>query len=242
MIERSRTHTSGGRRSRRSSKRRPKGEGSDSSPQRRSLQMPPRRALIGGALVALATMGVFAAHRSASSPPETRFLVAAKEIAAGTIIARGDLGSIALDLPNDMDAIKAEQADELIGRVAATSLSKLELVSSNDIYTDGRFTGSNAVEVALDLPAARALAGLISAGSLVDVLSTDINQGGTAVLAAGVRVSSVNDTRSATIGSNGAVRLVLSVDGTDAARALVDASLRAELTLVLPRPVPGGDR
>ncbi len=186
-------------------------------------------------------MGVFVAHRSASAPPETRYLVASRDVAAGTVLTSRDLGSVALDLPNDMNVFEADRAGELIGRVASTNLTKLELVSAKDVYSEGRFAEIDSVEVALDLPAARALAGLVLPGSMVDVLSTDTNRGGTEVLAEGVRVSSVDESRTAAIGSSGAVRVVLSVNGSETARALVDASLRAELTLVLPRPTPGGE-
>ncbi len=209
---------------------------------RRSLQLPPRRAIVGGALVALAALGVFVAHRSASAPVSTRYLVASRDVPAGTVLTEGDLGSVALDLPDDMDVIDADRARELVGRVTKTGLSKLELVSGGDVFAEGRFADSDSVEIALDLPGARALAGLISAGSVVDVLATDTEQGRTQVLAAGVRVSSVGESRAAAIGSSGAVRVVLSVDGTETATQVVDASLRSDLTLVLPRPVAEGDR
>ncbi|HTO01667.1 MAG TPA: SAF domain-containing protein [Microthrixaceae bacterium] len=246
MAETSRVNTGGGQdgwrdgRTQGRSKRQGIGPSRSRSSRRGNfLQLPPRRALIGGALVALAAMGVFVAHRSASTPPQTRFVVAARDIAAGTVIATEDLGSVALDMPDDIAAVNADDADDLIGRVASTNLSPLELVSSGDVYATGRFAEADSVEVAIDLPGARALAGIISAGSLVDVLSTHSDQGGTELLAAGVRVSSIGEARSGAIGASGSVRVVLSVEGTDTARALVDASLRADLTLILPRP--GGE-
>lgn len=242
MVDRSKTGTSGlngGARRADSSRRRSR---NDRTPSRRSVQLPPRRALIGGALVALAAMGVFAAHRSATSPVETRYVVAAREVPAGTALTRADLATVALDLPDDMNVIEGERADQMLGRVTTTSLTKLELVTESDLFAKGRFARSDSVEVALDLPGARALAGLAAPGSLVDVLATSDDEGGTVVLAKGVRVSSVDESKSRAIGSSGAIRVVLEVDGTDAARAVVDASLHADLTLVLPRPVPEGDR
>ncbi|MGB3412826.1 MAG: RcpC/CpaB family pilus assembly protein [Microthrixaceae bacterium] len=241
VVERSRANTAEERARRRAAVRIRRNSRSDASRTLRPFQLPPRRALIGGALVALAAMGVFVAHRNASTPPETRYLVASRDVSAGTVLTSGDLGSVALDLPNDMNVVEAEGAAELIGRVASTNLNKLDLVSPTDVYSDGRFAATDSVEVALDLPAARALAGLVRPGSMVDVLSTDTNQGGTEVLAQEVRVSSVDESRTAAIGSSGAVRVVLSVNGSETARALVDASLRAELTLVLPRPTPVGE-
>ena len=95
---------------------------------RRSL--PSGRACVGAMLVTIAAAGVLFAHRSASAPPSSRYLVATKSIQSGQVIQAEDLGSIAIDLPRQLDAVPANQANKLIGRVAGNSLSPSELATT----------------------------------------------------------------------------------------------------------------
>ena len=218
--------------------------------------LPSGRACVGAILVTISAAGVLFAHRSASQPPSSRYLVATQAIQSGEIIRAQDLGSIALDLPNELEAIPAAQADKLIGRVSSSSISRSELLRPDDALAAGRFIDPEAVEVSLELPPAQALQGILRRGSLVDVLATDPEPDpstglATTVLATGVRVSSIGDgtapeqaaaegeeaSASAGIGVSGQLRVVLSVSGPDLATQLVDAARRAEITLVLPRPI-----
>ncbi|GEM_PF-1395828 len=217
--------------------------------------LPSGRACVGAVLVTLAATGVLFAHRSASQPPTSRYLVATHSIRSGQIITAQDLGSIAVDLPSQLTAIPASQADNLIGRVASTSISPSQLLRPEDALAVGRFIDPTAIEVSLELPPAQALQGLLQQGSLVDILATDPepdpNTGlATTVLATGVRVSAVGDPNtpdgssqdassesSAGIGASGQLRVVVSVSGPETATLLVDAARRAEITLVLPRPL-----
>jgi len=116
-------------------------------------------------------------------------------------------------------------------------MEQLDLVRPGDVLATGRFTGPDSVEVSLELPPARALHGVIHAGSRVDVLSTDPDGDSTTVLATGVRVTSTgSDTEDDGIGASGTIRVLVSVPDAAQATALVDASLRSDITLVLPRP------
>ncbi|MEX0767348.1 MAG: RcpC/CpaB family pilus assembly protein [Microthrixaceae bacterium] len=217
--------------------------------------LPSGRACVGAVLVTVAATGVLFAHRSATQPPTSRYLVATQLIRSGQIISAQDLGSIAVDLPAELKAIPASQADTLIGRVASTSIAASQLLRPEDALESGRFLDPTAIEVALELPPAQALQGLLQQGSLVDVLATDPepdpNTGlATTVLATGVRVSAVGNPSSpdagsqdangegaSGIGAGGQLRIVLSVSGPETATVLVDAARRAEITLVLPRPL-----
>lgn len=217
--------------------------------------LPTGRACVGAVLVTTAAAGVLFAHRSASQPPSSRYLVATQPIASGQIIRAQDLGSIAIDLPSELDAIPAAQASKLIGRVASTAVSRSELLRPGDALAAGRFVDPTAIEVSLDLPPAQALQGMLQQGSIVDVLATDPEPDpstglATTVLATAVRVSSVGEGNNADgsdasgsgesssgIGASGQVRVVLSVSGNETATQLVDAARRAEITLVLPSPI-----
>jgi hypothetical protein len=164
-------------------------------------------------------------------------VIATRQVAIGQTIAASDLGTVAADLPSEVGAIAAEEADALVGRVADTSIEPLELLRHSDVLAEGRFVDADSIEVALELPPARALQGIIGAGSVVDVFSTDPDGAATTVLASGVRVVRVGDgSEDDGIGASGAVRVLVSVSGSDNATRLVDASLRSDVTLVLPRP------
>ena len=209
--------------------------------QRLVRRLPTSRAVVGGLLVALAAAGVLVAHRGASRPPTSRYVVATHSIAAGQTLRADDLGTIAVDLPREVSAVPAADATDLVGRVAAASIEPMELLGPGDVMAPGRFTDPDAVEVALELPPARALDGIIRAGSRVDVLSTDPDGDTTTVLATSVRVTSARDDDERDgIGSSGSVRVLLSVSGRTEATALVDATLRSDITLVLPRPSETG--
>lgn len=193
---------------------------------------PPRRAVVGGALVALAAIGVFSAHRGSESAPTTRFVVAAREIPAGTTITRDDLGVIAVDLPEDISAIEAEDATGLIGRVAGNDISELEFVSDNDLVSASKFNRPGTFQLAVDMPAARAMQGVIHAGDVVSVMSTDTEGAQTTQLTDQALVHSVSSPSRDSIGASGSVRVVLSVPGQDLATEMVNAAVRSELTLV----------
>ena len=204
-------------------------------------RLPTGRAVVGACLIVVAASGVLIAHRSASRPALDRYVVAVRSVEAGATLQADDLGTIALDLPSDVATVHADDATDLIGRVTTHSISTDELLRPSDTFDAGRFADPATIEVALDLPAANALQGVVSAGSVVDVLRTDPDQGSTEVLASGVRVSAVDAGTEGAIGSDSSARVLLAVSGVEAATALVDGARRAELTLVLPRPQGGQD-
>ena len=207
----------------------------------RRLVMPPKRALVGGALIALAALGVFGAHRNANSDHGERFVVATRDIAPGTVIKRSDLGAVKLDLPDGISAIGVGDATDLIGRVVSGPIAELELISADDFLPADHFVQPDGVDLAIDLPAARAMEGVVTAGSIVTVLSTDPEGAGTTVLTDAALVSSIQAPSRDSISSAGAVRVVLSVQGQELASSIVDASIRSDLSLVLPSS-NGGQR
>lgn len=199
--------------------------------------LPTGRGLLGGILVASAVAGVLVAHRAASQPPSDRFVVVTNQVDAGSPLRSEDLGTVAAQLPDGVSAVPAERADQFVGRVARVQLEPMAMLRDGDLYDRGRFAPPAATEVALDLSPSQALLGTVRVGDRVDVLSTDPNGQGTAVVAAGVIVSDVGADQDGTaIGSAGAVRVRLGLPDAVSAASLVDAAVRTELTLVLPSP------
>jgi hypothetical protein len=141
-----------------------------------------------------------------------------------------------------LSVVPAEQADDVVGRVARTTLRPMDLLRSTDLFDAGRFSAAAATEVAVELRPAQALLGTIAVGDLVDVLSTDPDGQGTATVALAVRVSAVRGNGDDEgIGATGTVRVRLGVPDAATAEALVDASVRTELTLALPLPAPAAE-
>lgn len=199
-------------------------------------RLPSGRATIGAVLIAIAAGGVFVAHRSASAPPQTRYLVATRSVDVGTVLSASDLGSIALDLPAEVGAIRESDAQRLVGRTVRSPLDELDLLRATDLAEPGRFSSPDAVEISVELSPARALSGALRVGDLVDVLATDPSGAGTTTIARGVAVVDLGSNDADGIGRSSGSRVRLSLDGPEQAELVVDAAVRAELTLALPTP------
>lgn len=204
----------------------------------RGGRLPSGRAALGAALVVVAAAGVLAAHRSATRPPTTRYVVAARDVAAGTRLRAQDLGTLAMDLPRGVGAVPAGSARSLVGSVTARRLDALDLLRPADVAADDD-ADAGTVEVPVEVARSRSLGSSIHVGSRVDVLATDPDGSGTTVLAHAVRVVAV-DGGDEGIGVTGGSRFRLAVPDADTATAVVDASVRSQLTLVVPDA--GADR
>lgn len=196
-------------------------------------QLPSRRATLGAALVVLAAAGVLTAHRSATRPPTTRFVVAAHDVPAGSTLRKSDLGTLAMELPSGVGSVTAADARKLIGTVTLHPLRALDLVRPNDVASGADAPDAGSVEVPVEIDRARSLGSSLRAGSRVDVLSTDPDGEGTVVLARDVLVVAA-DRRDDGFGSSGATSFRLAVPDSATATAVVDASVRSRITLVLP--------
>ncbi len=204
-------------------------------------RLPSNRAVIGGLLVTVAAAGVFVTHRSATTPPTTRYVVLTRTVEPGSAITGDDLGTVALDLPGDLGVVPAEDIDGVVGRTAATRLDELDLLRPGDLFEDGRFTDAGSVEIAVELPAARALDGTIVVGDVVDLLSTDPAGSGTSTVATGVRVSGVDAPEGSGIGADGDVVVRIALPDRTSAEEVTDAAVRTEVSLALPAPGGSGD-
>lgn len=200
-------------------------------------RLPSRRSVTGAALVALSAIGVLVAHRAAVEPPTTRYVVATADLPAGQVLRASDLGAVAMDLPGGIPAVPAEDARELVGRVTRTGIERHALVRPGDLLARDRLAEPGSVEVAVELQPARALRGTLTVGDRVDVLATDPDSTGTRTVAGGALVTAVGDDGGDGIGSSSTVLVRLGLPDRDVASAVVDASIRSELSLVLPAPV-----
>ncbi|MCZ7629037.1 MAG: hypothetical protein M5U19_08215 [Microthrixaceae bacterium] len=190
---------------------------------------------MGAALVTASAFGVVFAHRAAQSPPETRFLVLTSPVEAGEALEAHHLGSVAIDLPEAVDAVSTDRSQAVLGRVASHSLQPSELLSESALLDDGRFTVAGETEIAISVDPARTPVGQFATGDRVTVLST--SEAGTTELAAGARVTRIDgDEEDASIGASAQLRIGLALADIDEARAVVDAAVSEELTIVLSGP------
>ncbi|MBS1838173.1 MAG: hypothetical protein JST64_10820 [Actinobacteria bacterium] len=196
-------------------------------------RLPSGRATLGAALVVVAAAGVLSAHRAATRPSVDRFVVVSRDVEAGTKLTPQDLGTLAMDLPDGMAAVSAAEARSLVGDTTVHRLRALDLVRRSDLDGGVGAPAPGSVEVPVEVDRARSLGSAAHAGSRVDVLSTDPEGTGTVVLASNALVVAV-DHGDRGIGSSGGSRFRLALPDPTTAAAVVDASVRARLTLVLP--------
>jgi Flp pilus assembly protein CpaB len=191
--------------------------------------------MVGVALVSAAAAMVLVAHRSAGRPPTDRWLVTVAEVPAGTPIRREHLAAAPIDLPRGVHAVAVADLDDVLGRVSARALGDGALITSEDLLAPGRFEGGTGIEVAVTLDSGRWPESGAEPGDHVDVLSTDPDGNGTHTVASGVKLIAVDDDDGG-LGATGGTRVRLSVADSETATVLVDASVREQLTVVLPAP------
>lgn len=136
----------------------------------RRRTIPGGRAAVGGLLVTLSVLGTYSAHRAASAPPTTRYLVAARDLAPGHVITGDDLRFVALDLPGRLGRSGAfTDPSRVIGSATIGPLGAGELVQATALTAPDELTGQR---ISFPLDAAFALDGTLRAGDRVDVIAT----------------------------------------------------------------------
>jgi len=195
--------------------------------------------VVGAALITVAAGSVLVAGRAAQRPPSTRWLVLTEDVAAGRPVTEDDLGSVAIDLRGAIDAVPADDAGDVVGRVALHPLEASGLLRATDLAEPGRFTTPEQTEVVVTLDAARAPVDELAGGADVTVLATDASgdAAATTTVAEGVGAVLLDvDDGGEGIGADGGVRVRLSAADATTASRIVDAAVLANLTLVVPAP------
>ena len=145
------------------------------APRAGSLRPVPRlatgRAALGGLLVALAALGVFAAWSRASSPPSTRYLVLATDVPVGSTLRASDLGWVAVDLPSVVAAGAFDDPDAVVGSVTLAPLAEGDLLTASAVAPAAEAPDAGH-EVSLTLERARAVGGVLEPGEWVDIMAT----------------------------------------------------------------------
>jgi len=198
----------------------------------RSRALPGSRAVLGGLLVAVAALGTFAAARGAGATATRSFVVAARDVPAGSVLSPADLTSVAMHLPDASAARAFTDAGPLVGRVTVAPLAKGELVQTSAVV--GGDAADERVQLSVPVDRARALDGLLQVGEKVDVLATygEGADGRTLVVARDAEVRRVdNGSRGSITASDNSV-IVLAVADGDEALAVTHASQTGKVTLL----------
>lgn len=201
------------------------------SVQRRS-SLPTGRAVVGGFLVALAALGIYAGYLSSTRGPTTAYVVARRDVPIGTRLTADDLAALPMELPDVVARDAAFASEEaLIGATTVGPVRRGELVQAGDVVK--KRSGPGELEVSFELESARALAGTLRPGERVDVLAT-FGAGGDTYTVTVVRQARVLETSREGGGLAGGDSDVISlaVASSEEAMALTHAVNAGKVTLV----------
>ena len=155
----------------------------------RRAALPNGRALIGGFLIALSAVGIFATWLQASGPPTTAYVVAVHDLALGSRIEPGDVRAVAMELPDSLARGRAfTDPASLVGATVIGPIGEGELVQVSSVARTEGQPGEH--ELSYAIASSRAVAGTLRSGEVVDVLAT-YGTGGDAVTSVVVRSARV---------------------------------------------------
>ena len=126
--------------------------------------------MLGGFLVALAAVGIFAGYTSATGDTRLHYLVAARDLPLGHRISAGDLGTLPMDLPGPLRSRSYRSPSQLVGTVVIGPVAEGELVQSSDVLAGAGDAQDR--QISFPIESARAVNGLLRRGEMVDVLAT----------------------------------------------------------------------
>lgn len=194
-----------------------------------TVALPTGRAIAGGLLVAIAALGIFAAHRAATARELRSWVVVDRAVPAGTVIEASDL----VLAPMELHAITTRRAvadpDRVIGRVALVQLERGDLVTDGLTAESGH--GGPGRRLGLSLGSAAALGGDLSPGDRVDVVALPDGDQPSAVVVRGALVSDLEAAEDG-IGSGADLRVNLVVADEESARRVLDAHSRGGVSLI----------
>ncbi len=207
------------------------GDTNGARPLRRRRALPGGRAVVGGFLVALAAVGVFAGYTGATADTREPYLVARQDLALGHRITRADLGTLPMDLPALLRSKAYRDPAQLIGTMVIGPVTKGELVQSSSVLAGG--DGSSERQISFAIDSARAVNGQLRRGEFVDVVATYGTgaDGYTEAVVRAARVADRSETRGA-LSSQGNEVVTLSLPDDAAALAVAHAVSTGTIMLV----------
>lgn len=192
----------------------------------RRIGLPSGRAALGGLLMALAAIGVYLAHASATADDTIAVAIAARDLRPGETITAADLELVDVELPGPVRGLFGS-VDAAVGRQVGSPVDRGEFLLASATVEP---THDEALELAITLPSHRA-AGRLRPGDRVDVFST-WSSSTTELIAVDARVLEVRGAEASVIGGSDVVTVRLAVEDFAQVEALVHAQAAGDLTLV----------
>jgi Flp pilus assembly protein CpaB len=208
----------------------PAGEGSSGRRIRPRRGLPGGRAVVGGLLVAVAAVGIFAAVSGAGRGPSTRYYVAAHDIAAGTTLTEDDLEPVAIEIPDRLDGRVFSDPGALVGAITVGPLSEGELIQAGGLATG---VDAEIPTFSVAVGKADANAGELSRGDYVQVFATygTDTAGTTVALSPEARIISISE-EDDSLAAAGQVVVRLQVSSAEERSAIINATVTGRLSLV----------
>lgn len=159
---------------------RPNGSLSPPSPRevRPPRRLPGGRAVVGGFLVAVSAVGVFAAYTSAASSPNGSYATVSVDVQAGDRLSSAELVLVPLELPDEQRRLAFPDLGLLEGAIALAPLAAGQLIQTSDVAKPAG--APERAQISLSLDPGNALGGdpaLLGEGERVAVIVT-YTQGG----------------------------------------------------------------
>ena len=208
----------------------------DAAPRRvvtRAPGVPGSRAVVGGALIALAGLGTFLSWQQATGTPRHSYAVAARALEPGDPLTADAIRFEPIDLPAGMSAGAFDSASDLEGRVLVAPVGEGELLQLGSLSDQG--SPDPAAEVSMALDRERAVDGRLRAGDTVDVYATHDDD--TIVVARGIRVIAVTE-GGGTFADGSELTVTLALAEPDQQVPVVHAARAGQITLVRTTHVP----
>jgi Flp pilus assembly protein CpaB len=207
----------------------------------RRRALPGGRAVAGAFVIALAVVLVFAGWADSRPGAGSAWVVAARDLPAGTQLTSADLTTTVLRLGRGPVAAAAfARPEAVVGRVLAVPVGSGQLIVGTETRTAASAAALRPVPVTV---ASTDLVDL-SAGDLVDVLETAGTSGGggggrTSVVVRGARVLSTEQPSGGLVGSDDGPVVTIGVSTLAEVEAVVAAEHAGTVDLVVGEPSDG---
>jgi len=196
---------------------------------------PGSRATIGGLLVAVAAIGLFAAFQQANSGPETSYLVARQPIGPGTVLAPEHLGTQRMELPAGVAdrSFSTNEESLVLGSIATQAIGTGELLQISDIRVGSGQVALSKFEMSFRIDTDRAVNGSLRPGERVNLLATVGNGAGapTEIVLTNIVLLDVTSGGESSLAANRQV-ITVALDSADDSLAIAAAADKGTLTLV----------
>ena len=135
---------------------------------------PGGRAVVGGLLVAVSGIVLYAAYQGSDQTPTTQFVVTRSAVSPGTLLTSDHVGLVTLHLPQDQaeQAFGVEDDQLVLGSVAVQAMAAGELVQRSDIRSSADRDATSAAEISFEIDTARSLNGQLQSGERIDLIAT----------------------------------------------------------------------